>query len=71
VLLEVALNISKEKGTPEERVLDFQKLGIEIAKRWKPFVTIIQPVLQFLCEILPPSQAKHLWQLLLFMRAAR
>ncbi len=70
VLLEVALNISKKKASPEERALEFQKLGIEIAKRWKPFITITQPLLQYLSEILPPSQAKHFWKLLLFMRAA-
>lgn len=69
VLLEVALNVSKKKESPEERALEFQKLGIEIARRWNPFATIAQPVLQYLCEILPPNQAKHLWKPLLFMRS--
>lgn len=68
VLLEVALNISKKEGTPEEKALKLQTLGIEIAKRWKLFVTITRPILQYLGEILPPSQGKHLWKLLLFMR---
>lgn len=69
VLLEVALNISKQEETAEERALGLQTLGIEIAKRWKLFVIITRPVVQYLCEILPPSQAKHLWKFLLFMRA--
>lgn len=69
VLLEVALNISKKTESPEGRTIYFQKLGIEIVVRWGPFATITQPVLQYLCEILPPDQAKHLWKLLLFMRS--
>jgi hypothetical protein len=69
-LLEAALNISKMQKSPEERALEFQKLGTEIAKRWTYFATIAKPVLQFLCEILPPNQAKHLWKFLLFLRAA-
>jgi len=70
VLLEVALNISKKEETPEERAFNLQVLGIEIAKRWKLFGTITRPVVQYICEIVPPSQAKHLWKLLVFMRAA-
>lgn len=70
VLLEVALNISKKEETPEERASNLQALGIEIAKRWKIFGTLTRPVVQYLCEIVPPSQAKHLWKLLLFLRAA-
>lgn len=68
-ILEVALNISKMQKSPDERVLEFQKLGTEIAKRWMYFGTTIKPILQFLCEILPPQQTKHLWKLLLFLRA--
>ena len=68
-LLKSAFLISKSLEEPEKNALEFQKLSIELAKKWAPFGSITKPVIQLLCEVLPSFQAKHIWKLLLYLRA--
>ena len=68
IVLEVALNLSKLKNTPEQRIEAFVELAKEIATKWDFFAVTAKPIIQTLCEILPVEQSKFLWHLLIFLR---
>lgn len=69
ILLETVRNISKSFDILDERVQEFEGLSQEISYIWPIFARLIKPIIQLLCEILPPSQAKYMWKLLLFLRS--
>ena len=71
MLLEVVLNIAKVRDTPEKRAAEFKEICLKMVKTWSYLISIVKPIVQLFCEVLPPHQAKHMWSLLLFLRATQ
>jgi hypothetical protein len=69
MLIEATLNISKIEETAENRAVKFKELSLELISIWDYIASIIRPIVQIFCEVLPPTQAKHMWSLVLVLRA--
>lgn len=69
LLIDATLNLSKREKTGEDRVVAFKELSLKLIDIWGYVATVIRPIVQLFCEVLPPAQAKHMWSLLLILRA--
>ena len=70
VLLESALNLSRSTETDDNILPEFANLVTGMVEAWSALISDFRPVVQRFVDELPISQARHLYPLLLRLRAA-
>lgn len=68
IILESALNISRQKASVSERVAEFSELAVQLVMEWPKLGELARPIIQWICEELSAEQTGDLWRLNLRLR---
>ncbi len=70
LLLESALNVSRSVRPPEQLLPEFSDLITQMLDAWPKMAHLFRPVVQRVCEELPIAAARHVYPLVLRLRAS-
>ena len=68
MISEAVFNLYASHEPSEENFVSVSSLLSELAAAWPELGKRVRPTVQFFCEDLPPSHAKHFWPLLIRLR---